>query len=415
MKLNEEQQEMLDGKRGAPKKKAMEILTKLGEIYGAKEMVPVTSVHMPGSSVVVAGRAGTKFVEDMAAQKGSFTPFTTLNTGACDLSSEDNAVGFPEDLVAMQKRLTGAYEKMGGCTLHSCVPYLTGNLPRQGEHVAWGESSAIIFANSVLGAYTNREGGPTALAAALTGCVPKYGLHLKENRRGQVLVRVKVPLTAVEEFGALGYFVGQICEERIPVFTGIAEASLDQLKMLGAALASSGAVALYHVVGITPEAPTLEAAFGGLEPQQEVEYGPAERETAFAKLNRTGEDAIEFVTLGCPHASIGEVREIAELLEGRHVKQGVQLWIMTALPIKAMAERLGYVKTIEGAGGQIVCDTCVILGPMKQIIERDNLVSLATNSAKLAHYAPGQWGFKVHYGSAVQCIEAAVNGRWNGK
>lgn len=404
---------MLEGKRGMPKKKAMEILTKLGEIYGAEEMVPVTSVHMPGSSVVVAGRAGTKLVEDMAAQNGRFTPFTTLNTGACDLSSEDNAVGFPEDLVAMQKRLTDAYERMGGCTLHSCVPYLNGNVPHQGEHVAWGESSAIIFANSVLGAYTNREGGPTALAAALTGCVPKYGLHLRENRRGQVLVRVKVPLAAVEEFGALGYFVGRICEERIPVFTGIREAGMDELKMLGAALASSGAVALYHIVGITPEAPTLEAAFGGLEPQQAVEYGPAERETAFEKLNRTGGDIIQFVALGCPHASINEIREVAELLKGRHVKEGVKLWIMTALPIKALAERLGYVKTIEAAGGRMVCDTCVILGPMKEIMERDGLASLATNSAKLAHYAPGQWGFQVHYGSAAQCVEAAVNGRWN--
>lgn len=413
MQLNEEQQEMLDGKKGVPKKKAMEILTKLGEIYGAEKMVPVTSVHMPGSSVVVAGHAGTKFVENMAAEKGFFSPFTTLNTGACDLSRQENTIGFPEDMVEMQKRLTGAYEKMGGCTLHSCVPYLNGNVPRKGEHIAWGESSAIIFANSVLGAYTNREGGPTALAAALTGCVPEYGLHLKENRRGQVLVDVKVLLTATEEFGALGYYVGEICEERIPVFTGIEKANLDQLKMLGAALASSGAVALYHIVGITPEAPTLEAAFGGLQPQQEVNYGEAEKKTAFAKLNRTGEDSIQIVALGCPHASINEIREVAELLAGRQVKDGVKLWVMTAFPIKALAERLGYVKTIEEAGGLMVCDTCIILAPMKTVIERDGLASLATNSAKLAHYAPGQWGFKVHYGSAAQCIEAAVNGRWN--
>lgn len=413
MRLNEEQKAMLEGKRGAPKKKAMEILTKLGEIYGAEEMVPVTSVHMPGSSVVVAGHAGTKFVEDMAAQKGKFLPFTTLNTGACDLSDEKNTIGFPEAKVEMQKRLTTAYEKMGGCPLHSCVPYLAGNLPRQGEHVAWGESSAIIFANSVLGAYTNREGGPTALAAALTGCVPAYGLHLKENRRGQVLVNVHVPLDDINEFGTLGYFAGQICEDRIPVFAGIKQAGIDELKMLGAALASSGAVALYHIVGITPEAPTLEAAFNGLRPQTVLEYGKAQRDEAYAKLNRTGEDEIQMVALGCPHASIREIAEIAELLSGRRVKRGIQLWVMTALPIKTMAERMGYVKTIQEAGGRIVCDTCVILGPMKEIMERNGLRSLATNSAKLAHYAPGQWDLKVHYGPVRTCIEAAVNGRWN--
>ena len=413
MQLNEECQEMLAGKKGMPKKKAMEILTKLGEIYGATKMVPVTSVHMPGSSVVVAGKAGTKFVEDMAAQEGDFSPFTTLNTGACDMTCIGEQIAFPQDMVDLQERLTCAYEKMGAYTLHSCVPYLTGNIPRQGEHVSWGESSAIIFANSVLGAYTNREGGPSALAAALTGYVPEYGLHLKENRYGQVLVNVKVPLADIEEFGALGYFVGQICEERIPVFTGIDKASIDELKMLGAALASSGAVALYHVVGITPEAPTLEDAFGETKPQQEINYGEAERKTAFEKLNKSGDGSVQMVTLGCPHASISEIEEVALLLKGRKVKEGVQLWVMTALPIKAMAERLGYVNTIEAAGGLVVCDTCVILGPMKEIFEKDGITTLATNSAKLAHYAPGQWSVNVQYGSVVKCVEAAINGRWD--
>lgn len=411
MELSYEQEAMLAGKRGIPCKKAMEILVQLGEIYGAKRMIPISSVHMPGSSVVVAGKAGTRLVEEMAAQGGKFGPVTTLNTAACDLASP-GVIGFPEDLVAMQQRLTNAYCEMGGISLHSCTPYFAGNAPQQGEHVAWGESSAIIFANSVLGAYTNREGGPTALAAALTGYVPEYGLHLKENRRGQVVVKVEEVPQDINEFGSLGYYVGQICRERIPVFLGIEKADMDQLKMLGAALASSGAVALYHMVGVTPEALTYEAAMGGLEPEEEIVYGSKEKAEAMAKLNRATGDQVDMVAIGCPHASIKEIGEVAGLLAGKRVKAGLKVWIITSITVKVVAERMGYVKTIEEAGAQIVCDTCIILAPMQAVKEKEGIASIATNSAKLAHYAPGQWSFNLHYGSLTQCIEAAVSGRW---
>lgn len=411
MQLNREQQEMLEGKQGIPRKKAMEILVQLGEIYGAERMLPISSVHMPGSSVVVAGKAGTSLVEQMAAQGGKFGPVTTLNTGACDLAAP-GVIGFPEDMVAMQERLTKAYCAMGGISLHSCTPYYAGNVPEPGEHIAWGESSAIVFANSVLGAYTNREGGPTALAAALTGYVPEYGLHLRENRRGQVVVKVEDVPQDINEFGTLGYYVGQICRERIPVFTGIAKASMDELKMLGAALASSGAVALYHIVGVTPEAPTFEAAMGGLQPEEEIIYGSREKQEAMGKLNKADDDQVDMVALGCPHASINEIREVAELLDGRRVKDGMKVWIITSITTKALAERMGYISIIEQAGAQIVCDTCIILAPMQAVMEKGGIASVATNSAKLAHYAPGQWSFNVHYGSVARCIESAVSGRW---
>ncbi|MDA8228320.1 MAG: aconitase X catalytic domain-containing protein [Desulfitobacterium hafniense] len=411
MELNQEQKEMLEGKHGDPKKKAMEILVQLGEIYGAKRMVPITSVHMAGSSVVVAGKAGTKLVEQMAAQGGEFVPVTTLNSGACDMASP-GVIGFPEDLVKMQERLTNAYCEMGAISYHSCTPYYSDNVPKPGAHVAWGESSAIIFANSVLGARTNREGGPTGLAAALTGYVPEYGFHLDENRRGQVLVKVEEVPTDINEFGTLGYYVGQICGDRVPVFLGIEKAKMDELKMLGAALASSGACALFHIVGLTPEAPTLEAAMGGLEPEQEVIYGLEQKREAMAKLNKAPNDHVDMVVIGCPHASISELQAIAELFKTRRVKKGIQVWILTPVTTKALAERMGLVKIIEEAGAQIVCDTCIILAPMKEVMAKDGLSSVSTNSAKLAHYAPGQWGFNVHYGSLERCIESAVTGRW---
>lgn len=374
-------------------------------------MIPVRSVHMAGASVVVAGVAGTRLVEEMASQGGQFGPVTTLNTAACDLCCP-SAIGFPSETTDMQERLTSAYCKMGAFSLHSCTPYYVGNIPQAGEHVAWGESSAIVFANSVLGARTNREGGPTGLAAALTGYVPEYGLHLEDNRRGQVVIKVEDAPSDIHDYGTLGYHVGQICRERIPVFVGIERPSMDELKMLGAALASSGAVGLFHIVGVTPEAMTLEAAMGGLRAEEEITYGAGDKQAALCKLDKATAEEADLVALGCPHASINEVKEITHLLNGQHVRNGLKLWVMTSLPMRALASRMGFVSTIQEAGAQVVCDTCVILAAMKPILERDGINCIATNSAKLAHYAPGQWSLDVHYGSLDTCIRAAVTGRW---
>ena len=189
MNLTFEEQKMLDGAYGKSVQKSMEILTSLGDIYGAERMIPIKSVHMPGSSIVVAGEAATSFVEQMGENGTEFAAYTTLNTGAMDMDCP-RELGFSEETIARQKRLTGAYGRMGGVPCHTCTPYLIGHCPKFGEHVAWGESSAIAFVNSVIGARTNREGGPAALAAAIAGRVPAYGYHLDENRRGQFLIHV---------------------------------------------------------------------------------------------------------------------------------------------------------------------------------------------------------------------------------
>jgi predicted aconitase len=192
--LNEREKKMLNGEEGYPIQKAMQILVQLGDIYGAKKMIPVNKVHMPGASVVVAGEAGTKLTEKMVENGGSFQAFTTLNTGAVDLDNWKE-LGYSEETYNFQVRLTTAYRKLGAIPCHTCTPYLIGHMPRLGEHVAWGESSAIAFVNSVLGARTNREGGPSALAAAITGLVPEYGYHLQENRYGHILVNVETQLS----------------------------------------------------------------------------------------------------------------------------------------------------------------------------------------------------------------------------
>ncbi len=403
---------MLEGQRGPAFRKAMEILCRLGEIYGAERMVPVSSVHMPGSSVIVAGEAGTRFVEETAARGGVFGVYTTLNPAAGDLERW-STLGFPPDVMANQQRLTAAYRRMGAVACHTCTPYLLGQLPRLGEHVAWGESSAVAFANSVLGARTNREGGPSALASALTGCAPAYGLHLDENRRGQVLVRVGCELRTTTDYGRLGYLVGRECQDRIPVFTGIpASATLDELKMLGAALASSGSVALFHVAGVTPEALTAEAAFGGRGPEQSLDVTESDLAAGSASLNRARGEPLGLVAIGCPHASVQEIREVAARLKGSRLHDSLHLWVMTAGPTRQMADRMGYTQAITEAGGQVICDTCPILAPARALVERFGYRSVATNSAKLAHYAPGQWGLPVYFGDLEQCIRAAISGNW---
>ncbi len=412
MQLTIEEEDILAGKRGPVLRKAMEILYRLGEIYGADRMVPVNSVHMPGASTVVAGEAGTRYVEDTAANGGTFAAYTTLNPAATDLDCWQR-LGSDDATAAGQRRLTSAYERMGAITCHTCTPYLCGHIPRLGEHIAWGESSAIAFANSMLGARTSREGGPSALASALTGKAPAYGMHLTENRRGQVLVKVRCPLPAVADYGRVGYLVGQVCNERIPVFEGIpANATLDQMKSLGAALASSGSIALFHAVGVTPEAPTTAAAFGGLAPQETMEISQSDLARATVALTKAETEPLSLVAIGCPHASITEIGEIARLLAGRHLHPNMHLWVMTAQPTRALAERMGYTAAIEQAGGEMVCDTCAVLAAMDPIKARYGYQSVVTNSAKLAHYAPGQCGLASYFGDLEQCLRAAVTAIW---
>jgi predicted aconitase len=410
MNLTKEQQEMYDGKMGYPKQKAMEIIVQLGKIYEAERLIPITSCHMPGASVVVSGEAGVKFVEKMAETGGAFQVPTTLNTGALDLEIWES-LGYTRATYDLQRRLTDAYVKMGAIAMHSCTPYFGGNIPHMGQHIAWGESSAIAFINSVAGARTNREGGPSALASGLTGLVADYGYHRDENRAGQYIVHVDVPLKNVTDFGSLGYWTGRIVESGVPVFTGIKEASVDQLKMLGAALASSGSVALFHVTGITPEAPTLETAMQGRKALKEMSFGAKELAESEEKLNKHHGEQISLVAVGCPHASIDELEEIAAFMKDRRVKEGLHFWIMTSVGIKAAAERSGYLDIIKAAGGKIVLDTCPILSPMQDLIKANGLKSMVTNSAKLAHYGPGQIAIPTYYGNMEKCLNAAVSGK----
>ncbi len=405
MRLTAEEQKMLDGDYGKAVQKCMKVLVALGDINGAERMIEVNNVHSPGVSYRVTGDAGLGYVRDVSEEVGFKVP-ATLNSIGIDLQ-DWKEIGFPEDFSHKQLELSACYEKMGAIATNTCTPYLTGSLPVFGEHIAWGESSAIVFANSVLGARTNREGGPTALAAAVTGRVPAYGLHLDENRRGEHLIEVEIELKTDKDFAVLGYFTGKLVGGHIPVFAGIEKRPrLESLKALGAALASSGAVALYHIVGHTPEAPVKSAVIDdGVKP---VIFGRKEYDEVCEKFSLTG--PIDFVVLGCPHVSIIEMGEIAEQLKGKKIKSG--LWVCAARQVRSLADTMGYSRIILDAGAEIICDTCPVL--CCTLTDR-GYKTVATNSGKMAHYAPGLWNLQPVLLNTDECVRAAIDGKWEGR
>ncbi|HID65270.1 MAG TPA: DUF521 domain-containing protein [Anaerolineae bacterium] len=401
MYLTPEEKAMLAGDCGPGVKKAMEIIVALGKIYGAQDLVAVQSVQVAGVSYKNLGDAGLEFLHEWAGQRAQVRVPTTLNPAGMDLTHR-RELGISEEFARKQMAVIEAFKVMGIVPSCSCTPYLTGNLPAFGQHIAWSESSAVSFANSVLGARTNREGGPSALAAAITGRTARYGLHLDENRRATHIIEVRCPVTSEADFGALGYLVGKRVKNGVPYFEGVKDRGQGVLKALGAAMAASGAVALYHVGGVTPEARTRDVMAAGAETV--VIDG---LDGGYAALN-SSVDEIDLVSIGCPHASLVEIEEVARWLEGKRVK--AKLWITTARETRERAQEKGLVGLIEAAGGRVVADTCLVVAPIEEL----GLRSMATNSAKAAFYAPGHSGLMVRFGRLEQCLEAAVTGRWPG-
>lgn len=406
MYLTDTQKKMLDGEQGEPVQVAMEMLCALGEIYGAENLIPIKSAHCAGLSLKSHGIAGMHWVEDMARKGAKVTVPTTMNVIGVDRSRD---LGLPADWVEHQLRIEKGYEAMGCLGTSSCVPYYYSFLPKFGEHIAWAESSAVVFTNSVLGARDNREGGPSAWAAGITGYTPNYGLHLDKNRKGDILFKITTELNGIADYGAVGNYVGKLTGEKIPVFENLGHPTTEELVYLGAALASAGGVALFHAIGLTPEAPDKETVFGN-KIYEVVEIGKKELEQGYANLTTAKSRDVDFVALGCPHCNLKQVTEIAKMLEGKKVKDGVTMWIHTNMAVKAMAQNLGIQKIIEDAGAVLTQDLCVVLSNPEVL----GFKTLATHSPKMAFYAPGGNGLDVWYGSEKECIEAAVTGRWNG-
>ncbi len=399
MHLTPEEKHMLSGSQGRATRKAMEILTALGAIYQADRMVPISSVQIAGVSFDNLGEAGLEFLSEMAAGGGKARALTTLNPAGMDIENWQ-ALGIDPDFARNQERVIAAYAKMGVVTTCSCTPYLFGNLPHFGEHIAWAESSAVCYANSVLGARTNREGGPSALAAALTGRTPRYGLHLDENRRPGFTVQVNADLPDTRDFGALGVAIGKAIEARkskaIPYIRGISSASVDQLKSFCASVATYGGLALFHMEGITPESGLYPAPGETLVVTQ-----PDLNDAIHALMVVPANDEVDFVSLGCPHLSLTEIQRVAEKLAGRQVRK--TFWITTSRPVKRIADQMGYTAVIEQAGAVFAVDTCCVVAPIK-----GRFKALATDSAKACYYAAAKNGSQTRFLAFDEVIEEAL-------
>ncbi|MFX1319020.1 MAG: aconitase X catalytic domain-containing protein [Promethearchaeota archaeon] len=394
MKLTRLQKEMLDGKHGYAAQKSMEILNALGDIFDAEEMVPVTSVQIAGVSYANLEEPGLDWLAQMA-KDGRVRVLTTLNPAGMDLENW-KILGIDPEFAKNQERVVNAFAKMGIITTCTCTPYLVGNLPHFGEHIAWAESSAVCFANSVIGAKTNREGGPSALAAALTGYTPKYGYHLDQNRQAQIGFTVKPSISGTAQFGTLGKVIGDILDSKtewtIPYITGIPSANTDELKSFCASIATYGGTALFHMEGLTPNKTTI--------PKETITITKTDLEKAEEDLNEENA-TIDFVSIGCPHASLQEIQHIAELVKGKQVKK--ETWITTARPTKQVADRMGYTQTIEAAGIKFACDTCCVVAPIK-----GRFTGLCTDSAKGCYYGRGRNKFQTKHCSLEVCIEEAL-------
>lgn len=391
MKLTRTEKDMLSGKEGRATKKSMEILVALGEIYGAERLVRVSSVQVSGVSYKNLGDAGIEFLNELA-EDGKVRVKSTLNPAGMDLANW-RSQGIGEDFARKQLEVIDAYRKLGLETSCSCTPYLAGNEPRFGEHIAWSESSAVVYANSVLGARTNREGGPSALAASLTGRTPLYGYHLDENRLPTLAIVVDAKLEAPEDFSAMGYFVGKTVKNGVPCFRGVRHAGLDELKTLSAALASSGGVAMFHIQGLTPEAKTKVM---GIEA---VSFTRRDLREATAGLNDSGDP--DFISVGCPHCSLEELAKIAGLLRGRKVRR--EFWVCCSQAVKRQSDERGLSQQIQASGAKIACDTCMVVAP----IESMGYKVVATNSAKACHYLRNN-GLQVRFWPLDRCVLEAT-------
>jgi len=396
LELDDGQRALLAGEAGPWVQRLMRLLVRLGEIYGARRLLPAASAQLSGVSYKSLGEPGLAFLEDLARSGARVRVLTSLNPSGVDPERAEE-LGFPADFVARQARILEAYVRLGTLASATCTPYQAGLLPRFGQHLAWAESSSVAFANAVLGARTNREGGPSALAAAVCGCTPDHGLHGDQARRPTHRVRVEGELRSAADYGALGVWVGRRVGAGVPFFEalGAAGPQLDELKALGAAMAASGAVAMYHVAGVTPEAALHDPS--GLP---ELRAGRAELDQVYAELGQTGEP--DLLVTGCPHASLAEIAALSRRLAGRRLRR--PLWVCTSSFTREAARRLGLAGPLEAAGARLVADTCMVVAPL----ERMGFRCTGVDSGKAACYLPSLCQQRVIFRPLEELLQEAL-------
>jgi predicted aconitase len=387
---------------------ALKIVVAAGRMLGAGALVPVVSSHIDGC--LYHGDSGVLFCERLAEEGARVQVPSTTNVGALNLLKPDQC-RLPPDQRNMAFRLMQAHDRMGCRPSWTCAPYQAGARPNAGEQIAWGESNAVAFANTVLGARTNRYGDFLDIACAITGRAPLYGLHTDAARRGEIVIDVRALSPSLREedsfYPVLGALIGELSGESVPVLTGITpeQASEDRLKALCAGAASTGSTALIHIVGVTPEAPTQEAALGGEPARERVDVTASMIREARDSLSRTQGDTVDCIALGSPHFSARECRTLLRLLNGRASR--VPIYLCTGRHVMETLATDGTDTALAALGVEFVVDTCVVVTP----ILPPGGGAMMTNSAKFAHYAKGNTGHDPVFGSLTDCVESAVAGR----
>ena len=385
MYLTKEEEQILDGEKGWANQIAMKILVRLGDLYGATKLIPVQSAHLSGVSYKHLGDAAIDFLNELADKGGSAQTTATLNPSSLD--TDYLIKHYSQERVSQQEKIINLYSRMQIRPTLTCTPYYIQK-PKANQHLAWAESSAVVYANSVLDAWTNREGAPSALAAALIGKTPNYGLHQPQNRKPNVLVKLGVKLQTESDYGALGIHLGELLKDKIPAIDGL-RGSVDELKQLGAAMASSGMTALFCTQ------PPLKSKIA-----ETLTVERKDIEDTKSKL-RTTDEKPKLVFIGCPHCSFNELRTVALAIDNKKVRDDTELWVCTSRHIKNKSSR--YVAIIERAGGHVMCDTCVLVSWIKDL----GLHTLVTNSAKTAFYAPTLNEVDARLEPLKRCIESA--------
>jgi hypothetical protein len=400
----------LHGELGASARFAMDVLTAFSRAVGATALLDISQAHIDGC--LYHGQVSLDFVERLVRGGGRVRVPATLNVGAIDLIHPE-LIRLSEPEQAPGRRLMKAHEELGCQPSFTCAPYQTRFRPSFGEQIAWGESNAIVFANSVIGARTNRYGDFIDLCCAMTGRAPAWGLHLDEPRLGRVLFELSgfpASLEATDSlYVAVGLLIGHRAGDRVPVIHGLPRPhSEDQLKALGAAAASSGAVALFHAVGITPEAPALADAFGGRAPEATIALTPADVARALQELSTVPDGTtVTAVCLGTPHFSRDEWRRLLPLLAAVAPSRGVPIYVNTGRETLEALEQEGLLAGLDRFTLRLVTDTCTYLTPVLERIDG----TVMTNSGKWAHYAPGNLGVQVAFGELEDCVASAAAGR----
>jgi hypothetical protein len=409
LNLSDRDRAMANGDGGPAQALAMSILLRMADVYGATELMDISQAHI--DSTIYLGDATLEFAERLAALGARVAVPTSLNVSGVDECGWKDWAVKPE-WAAKAARQMLAYQRMGAVPMWTCAPYQTHMRPVFGQQIAWGESNAISFANSVIGARTERYPDLLDICCAITGRVPAVGLHLAGNRGGQICLRLTGVPEALQQddqfFAVLGHLVGTLADESIPVIDGVVVSPAeDQLKAFAAAAASSGRVALFHMVGVTPEAPTLDAAFLGRPPGRTVAITTADLRAARRELTTADGRELDMVILGSPHFSLAEFSLLAPLVAGRRAHPRVKFLITSSRLMKERAHESGVLAPIVAFGAQITLDTCILASPMLP----PEIKTLMTNSAKYAYYAPSLLNTRVTFGSLADCVHSAIEGR----